>query len=111
FLKSGNESVVPMIGMLSDHRHRVTGISHLWKHDQLGARLFGAARKLTNLEKIRLRIAEQARDLGNCNFHLILQLIINGAVILNDAPAKPYLYATAGNISVYPMEDLSRNDR
>jgi hypothetical protein len=64
-----------MIGMRSDYLHRVAGVSHLRKNDQLDAGLFGVARKVANLEEIRLRITERTRNLGNGNFHLNVILI------------------------------------
>ena len=58
-----------MIGVLLDHWHRITSVSHLRKNDQFGASLFCSARKIPNFGKICLRIAERARDLGNGDFH------------------------------------------
>ena len=64
-----------MSGMHADHGHRVTGVDHLRKNDQLGASLFCPTRKIANLQKIYLGIAERTRDLGNCNLHFIVILI------------------------------------
>ena len=60
-----------MIGMLLDHWHRVTSVSHLWENDQFGASLFGPPRKIANFGKICFRIAERTRDLGDGDFHSI----------------------------------------
>jgi hypothetical protein len=67
---TGNKSAVPLIGVLLDYWHRVTGVSHLWENDQLGADVFCPARKIVNLGQIRFRIAERTRNLGDCNLHL-----------------------------------------
>jgi hypothetical protein len=63
-----------MIGVLLDHWHRVTRVSHLGKNDQLGARLLSSAGKVANFGQIRFRIAERARDLSNSDFHFIVIL-------------------------------------
>ena len=63
-----------MLGVLLDHWHRITSVSHLRENDQFGASLFGPPRKIANFGKICLRIAERTRDLGDGNFHSIVIL-------------------------------------
>jgi hypothetical protein len=76
FSKPCDESIVPLIGTGADDRHRVTGVNHLRKYDQLSAcGVLGPSRKIANLQQICLGIAERTRNLGNCNFHFIVILI------------------------------------
>src|SRR5215211_1174077 len=79
--KTGNKSAVPLIGVLLDYWHRVTGVGHLRKDDQLGAEVFCPARKIVNLGQIRFRIAERTRNLGDCDFHSIATRIWSSAVV------------------------------
>ena len=58
--------------MRLDNRHRVAGISHLRKNDQLSAGLFGPPTKIADLDKIRLRLAKRTRNLSDCYFHISL---------------------------------------
>src|SRR4051812_23279646 len=75
-LKAGHKSGFPMSGVLLDHWHRITSVSHLWKNDQFGASLFGPKRKIANLRQILFRIAERAGDLGNSDFHCCVTSVV-----------------------------------
>src|ERR1041385_3302510 len=77
FLDARNKSICPIARMLSDHWHRVTGVSHLRENDQLRARLvFGAARKVADLKKIRFGITERTGNLGDGDFHLMYGIVM-----------------------------------
>src|SRR6266849_967751 len=70
FLKTRDKPVGPQSSMILHYPHRVAGINHFRKNNQLRASLLSSTRKVPNLEKICVRITEQTGDLSGSDLHV-----------------------------------------
>ena len=86
--------------MLLNHRHRVAGVDHFRKNNELGARVFRERSEIANLTQVRAETSEHTGNLGSRNFHLSilwrqasrLQHSLNAAED-NASPARTSLHS------------------
>src|SRR5947207_203949 len=69
FLQTRDKSVDPRSSVILNYRHRVAGVDHLRRNDQLSASVFGSCTKVENLGEVCVWITEHTRNLSSRNFH------------------------------------------
>ena len=69
-LEFGNCALRPVGRVLSNDRHRISGVGHFGKDDEVVADIFRAREEIANLAKVCVDITECALNLSNSNLHL-----------------------------------------